>query len=65
MGANKDQKENDMNKNIVSIALRGVAVAMGVAVIILNILGTLNTSSAINMLGIGLAALAIAALQKQ
>jgi len=54
-----------MNRNIVSIALKGIAVAMGVAVIVLNILGTLNANSALSMLGIGLAALAIAALQKE
>ena len=35
-----------MNKKIVSIALKGIAVAMGVAVIVLNILGTLNVNTA-------------------
>jgi hypothetical protein len=54
-----------MNKNIVSIALKGIAVAMGVAVIVLNILGTLNVNNGVNMLGMGLAALAISALQKE
>ncbi len=54
-----------MNKNIVSIALKGIAVAMGVAVIVLNILGTLEANNTANMLGIGLTALAIAAMQKQ
>jgi hypothetical protein len=53
-----------MNKNIVSIALKGIAVAMGVAVIVLNILGTLTPGNGVNLLGIGLAALAIAALQR-
>jgi hypothetical protein len=54
-----------MNKNIVSIALKGIAVAMGVAVIVLNILGTLTNGTAISLLSIGLTALAIASLQKQ
>lgn len=53
-----------MNKNTVSIALKGIAVAMGIAVIVLNILGSLNGTNAINLLGIGMTALAIAALQK-
>lgn len=53
-----------MNKNIISIALKGIAVAMGVAVIVLNILGTLTADNGLNLLGIGLTALAIAALQK-
>lgn len=53
-----------MNKNIVSTALKGIAVAMGVAVIVLNILGTLTNGPAITLLSIGLTALAIASLQK-
>jgi quinol-cytochrome oxidoreductase complex cytochrome b subunit len=58
------QKENKMNKSTISIALKGIAVAMGIAVIVLNILGTLTTETAINLLSIGLTALGIAALQK-
>jgi hypothetical protein len=57
--------ENSMNKKIVSIALKGIAVAMGVAVIVLNILGTLNVNTAISLLSLGLTALAVAALQEQ
>jgi hypothetical protein len=53
-----------MNKNIFSIALKGIAVAMGVAVIVLNTLGTLTSETAITLLSLGLTALAIAALQK-
>lgn len=54
-----------MNKNIISIALKGVALAMGVAVIVINILGSLTANTAINLLGIGLVALALEALQKE
>ena len=53
-----------MNKNIISTALKAIAVAMGVAVIVLNTLGTLTTDTAITLLGIGLTALAIQSLQK-
>lgn len=53
-----------MNKKVVSTALIGIAVAMAVAVIVLNILGMLITNDAVNLLAIGLAALSIAALQK-
>jgi hypothetical protein len=56
-------KENDMNKKIISTALKAIAVASGVAVIVLNILGALTTNTAIDLLGVGLTALAIAALQ--
>ncbi len=53
-----------MNKDIVSIALKGIALAMGVAVIVLSILGTLNAGNGINLLGIGMAALSLAAFQR-
>ena len=53
-----------MNKTTISTALKGIAFAMGIAVIVLNILGTLTSGTAINLLSIGLTALAIAALQK-
>jgi hypothetical protein len=54
-----------MNKKLISTVLKGIAVAMGVAVIVLNTLGTLTIDTAITLLGIGLTALAIAALQKE
>jgi len=53
-----------MNKQTLSTALKGIAVAMGVAVIVLNILGVLTNDTAITLLSIGLTALGIAALQK-
>ena len=53
-----------MNKSIVSTALKGIAVAMGVAVIVLNTLGTLTTDTAITLLSIGLTALAIEIIAK-
>ena len=53
-----------MNKNIFSTALKGIAVAMGVVVIVLSSLGMLTTDTAITLLSLGLTALAIAPLQK-
>ena len=52
-----------MRKNIISTALKGIAVAMGVAVIVLNTLGALSTETAVTLLSIGLTALAIESLQ--
>jgi hypothetical protein len=49
---------------IVSLVLKGVAVAMGVAVVVLNILGTGSASTLITLLGIGLFCIALWALQK-
>lgn len=47
-----------------AVALKGIALAMGVAVIVLNTLNTLTTATAIALLSMGLTALAMAALQK-
>jgi hypothetical protein len=57
-------KEKTMKKNLLKTIFSGIAVAMGVASIVMNILGVLSTGTAINLLSLGLTALAIAALQK-
>lgn len=59
------RKENIMYSNIVSIALKGIALAMGIAVIVLNILGSLTVENAIRLMSFGLTALALAAFQKE
>jgi hypothetical protein len=53
-----------MNKHLVTTVLKAVAVAMGIAVIVTSILGVLISQTADMLLGIGLFALAIAAMQK-
>ena len=50
---------------IVQIALKGVALAMGVAVAALSVMEQVETDAAIGMLGIGLACLAITQLSKK
>ena len=52
-----------MYKNITKIALKGIAMAMGVAVIVMSTLKTLDVNTGLSMLGMGLAALALANLQ--
>lgn len=52
-----------MAKNITKIALKGIALAMGVAIIVMSTLKTLDLNAGVSMLGIGLAALALANLQ--
>ena len=47
---------------IVDLALKGVAVAMGIAVAVLSILDQIDTRAALGMVGIGLACLAISQL---
>ena len=47
---------------IVDLALKGVAVAMGIAVAVLSILDQIDTRAALGMVGIGLGCLAISQL---
>ncbi len=49
---------------ITNVAFKGIAVAMGIAVIVLNMLGTLTVNNALALLGLGLAALAVSSFQK-
>ncbi len=53
------------NRNLVNLVLKGVAVAMGVAVVVLQVLGTATPSTLIMLLGIGLFTLALGALQAE
>jgi hypothetical protein len=53
-----------MYKNIGKIALKGIAFAMGVAVIVMSTLKTLDINAGVSMLGMGLAALALASFQE-
>jgi hypothetical protein len=53
-----------MKKNLLHTIFNAVAVALGVAVVVMNILGVLTANTAFSLLGLGLAAVAIAALRK-
>jgi hypothetical protein len=46
-------------RRIIDIALKAIALAMGIAVAVLSVLNKVEIKSAINMLGIGLACLTI------
>ena len=57
----KTETKENIGKNkvdeIVDVALKGIGMAMGIAVAVLSILGELETESAFIMLGIGLASI--------
>jgi len=53
-----------MIKNITGTALKGIALAMGVAVIVMSALKTLDIIASVSLLGIGLVALALANFQE-
>jgi hypothetical protein len=50
-------------KNL-SVIFNGIAVAMGVAIVVLNIVNPLSLTAATTLLGIGVAALGIANLRR-
>ena len=52
-------------RETVSLILRAVAVAMGVAVVVLSCLSSLEIRSAVTMLGIGLSCAGIAMLENR
>jgi hypothetical protein len=54
-----------MNKDLQRVIFHGLALAMGVAVVVLNIVNPLSLKDATTLLGIGLAVLSIAGLQKE
>lgn len=62
MQVKTDAKENNSNENIsdiINIALKGISLAMGIAVVVLSFINEIETKNAISMLGLGLACLAI------
>ena len=50
---------------VVSTVFKALTLAMGVAVVVLSRLGSLEPQSAITMLGIGLACVGVALLEKR
>lgn len=61
----KENEEHAGIAGIVQTALKGVALAMGVAVVVLSIMEQIETKAAIGMLGMGLACLAVTQLSKK
>lgn len=62
MQVKTESKENIAKRKadeIVDIALKGISVAMGIAVTVLSILGELEIKSAFIMLGIGLTSISV------
>ena len=53
-----------MYKKITKIALKGIALALGVAVVVLSTLKSLTLTDGISMLGFGLVALVLASFQE-
>ena len=68
MHVKADKKENTEESKItgiINIALKGVALAMGIAVAVLSIIDKIEVNEAVSMLGIGLACIAITQFSKK
>ena len=57
--------ENKSIREIISVIFKAVTLAMGVAVVVLSCLGSLELQTAVTLLGIGLACAGSAMLSKQ
>ena len=56
---------NKSFSQLVTLVFKGVAMAMAVAVVVLNILGAVDLKTQVLLLGIGLACLAIVSLDSE
>ena len=68
MQVKTDAKEDTTKRKIdeiIDLALKGVALAMGIAIVVLSIMKQIEVESAMTMIGIGLASLAITSLSKK
>ena len=52
-------------REIISVILKAVTLAMGIAVVVLSCLGSLEPQTAVTLLGIGLACAGAAMLEKR
>lgn len=59
------RKEKTMKSNLVNTIFKAVALGMGVAVIVLSILGMLTPNTGVLLLGIGLFCLSLTALDRK
>ena len=57
--------ENNSIRQIVSVIFKAVTLAMGVAVVVLSCLGSLEPQTGVTLLGIGLACAGIAMLEQK
>ena len=57
--AKKKENSNTKMKDLINLIFKAVALAMGIAIVVLNILNQIDVKSSIIMLGIGVACIAI------
>ena len=57
--------ENKSIREVIALIFKALTLAMGVAVVVLSAIGSLEAQTGFTLLGIGLASAGIAMLQKQ
>lgn len=68
MQVKADKKENISSNKVevvVNLTLKGIALAMGIAVAVLSFMNQIEVKSAVGMLGIGLACLSVSLFSKK
>jgi len=63
--AAREEKGEKKPKDVISLVLRAITLAMGIAVIVLSLLRALDLNSGFTLIGIGLASAGIAMLRNQ
>lgn len=61
----KKENSNTKMKDLINLIFKAVALAMGIAVVVLNILNQIDVKSSIIMLGIGVACIAMYLLENK
>lgn len=64
LNAKEQRKSNNKMKDLVNLIFKAVAIAMGIAVVVLNVLEKVDIKSSLVMLGIGLTSIGIYLLDK-
>ena len=64
LNAKEQKKTSDNSKDLIGLIFKAISIAMGIAVVVLNVLEKVDVKSSLVMLGIGLTSIGIYLLNK-
>ena len=64
LSAKEQKKTSDNSKDLIGLIFKAISIAMGIAVVVLNVLEKVDVKSSLVMLGIGLTSIGIYLLDK-
>lgn len=64
LNAKEQRKTSDNSKDLIGLIFKAISIAMGIAVVVLNVLEKVDVKSSLVMLGIGLTSIGIYLLDK-